>query len=526
MKHRRGLVASICALTLAVSIVAINAPIAGAANKKPAYDPNGVIKRPIDMTTNGGISFDPANVGTGEYVYSYPLVAGLLLRNKDLTYSPWLAEKVTTPDTSTIVVNLRKGLVFSNGETLDATAAVNSIKRTAAAKAPGLRVAEMGYLADATVNNPTQFTIKLNCACIGAYYPLLADMETVPIAPASIAANTKTSKTVIAAGAFKIDSYTPGVGVKFVKNDKYYDAKNVKLAGWELVHVASGVGNITNALRANAVDLASGAQVGAADVGSLTTPITVVQHKIDAAYWINMCMKDGTPLGNVKVRQALNYATDRNEINQKLYNGASSPAWTLFPPNSPQGDKTLENHYKYNPAKAKKLLAEAGYSNGLELTVITAAAGDPATIDQIVQAQWAKVGVKTTLKVSNNLVADWYGTPTGQVNTVQMTREGAQRLTRLVTSNAFANVCKYPVPTIDSLSTQLNALDINDPAVPKLWKQVDQAFTKELADGVTTVWVVQNIAFNSSKIGGMTYQTDAIEQWQPDFAKIYVKKNA
>jgi peptide/nickel transport system substrate-binding protein len=239
-----------------------------------------------------------------------------------------------------------------------------------------------------------------------------------------------------------------------------------------------------------------------------------------------MCIKDGTPLGNLQVRQALNYATDRDDINQKLYNGASSAAWTLYPSTDKFGDKALDNFYKYNPKKAKTLLSQAGYPNGFELTAITGAAGDPATIDQIIQAQWAKVGVKLNLQVSNNLVADWYSNPKGQTNTVPMIREGVGRLTRLVTSDAFANVCKFQVPQIDAIATQLSGLPTDDPAAAKLWKQADQLWTKTYADGVPTVFALQNIAYNSSRVGGVAYHTDAIMQWEPDFTKIYIKKNS
>ena len=86
---------------------------------------------------------------------------------------------------------MRPNLEFSNGEKLDATAAVNSINRTVAAKAPGLRIAEMALVASVTVDSPTQFTIKLNQPQVGLFYPLMADAETAPVAPASIAQNDR-----------------------------------------------------------------------------------------------------------------------------------------------------------------------------------------------------------------------------------------------------------------------------------------------------------------------------------------------
>ena len=420
---------------------------------------------------------------------------------------------------------MRPNLEFSNGEKLDATAAVNSINRTVAAKAPGFRVAEMALVASVTVDSPTQFTVKLNQPQVGLFYPLMADAETAPVAPASIAQNDRTSKTAIGAGPMKIDSYTPGVGVKMSKNDKYFEAKKVKLGGAEIVNVATGPGNAVTALRSNTVDLVT--PLPFSDRASLTPPIKLNGRLNAPVFWINMCIKEGTPLGELKVRQALNYATDRKDINEKLYDGEGDVAWSLFPGDDTVfGNPATDNAYPYNVKKAKKLLAEAGYPDGFELTWITTPAGDTATIDQVVQAQWEKVGVKVNLKVTSNVAADWYTNPTGQLNTVPMQREGVSRLTRLVTSTAFANVCKYPVPSIDPAAPQLAGLPVDDPAATKLWQQVDVDFTKTLADGVPTVFVIQTIAFNSDRVGGLAYHTDAILQWQPDYTKVFIKKGA
>jgi ABC-type transport system substrate-binding protein len=372
------------------------------------------------------------------------------------------------------------------------------------------------------VDSPTQFTIKLSAPSVGLYYPLLADAETAPIAPETIAANTKASKTAIGAGPMKIDSYTPGVGVKMSKNPNYWNAKNVKLAGAEIVNVAAAPGNTVTALRSNTVDIVPALQF--TDKQSLSAPIKVIAKEQNAPYWLNMCRKADNPLGNEKVRQALNYGIDRNDINKRLYNGESSPAWSLFPSDDKLfGNPATDNAYPYNVTKAKKLLADAGYPDGLTFTLVTAPAGDVATLDQIVQAQLAKIGVKVDLKVTNNVAADWYVNPTGQLNTVPMIREGVSRLTRLVTSTAFANVCKFPFPEADQAATQLSGLTVDDPAAAKIWKQADAAFTST-ADGVPLVWVLNNTAYNSDKVGCLAWQLDGILQYQPDYSKICIKK--
>lgn len=268
MRRQGNAVVAACMLVVAIGLSSVGST-AGAAASGSNYDPEGVLRRPYDMSVNGGLSFDPATMSTGEYQYAYPVLAAWLEREDKGSYSPWLAQKVDTPDVSTIVVTMRPNLAFSNGEKLDATAAVNSINRTIVAKAPGLRVAEMALVASVTVDSPTQFTVKLNQPQVGLFYPLMADAETAPVAPASIAQNDRTSKTAIGAGPMKIDSYTPGVGVKMSKNDEYFQAKSVKLGGAEIVNVAAAPGNSVTALRSNTVDL--------------VTPLTFSDRVLDGA---------------------------------------------------------------------------------------------------------------------------------------------------------------------------------------------------------------------------------------------------
>jgi peptide/nickel transport system substrate-binding protein len=92
-----------------------------------------------------------------------------------------------------------------------------------------------------------------------------------------------------------------------------------------------------------------------------------------------------------EVRQALNYAIDRASIVKDLHPGAKATA-QLFPASATGFDPKLNVEYAYNPAKAKQLLAQAGYPDGFAIDLTVGAA---PTSDQIaVQQQWAKIGVK------------------------------------------------------------------------------------------------------------------------------------
>ena len=118
----------------------------------------------------------------------------------DGTYDPDLAESVEIINPTTITVHMRSGMQFSDATPLDAQAAVNSIQRTIAGKPRGLRTAELGTISAITVDNPTQFTVKLSVPQAGLIFPLFADAEMSPVSPKTIAIPGDHSRDVVMAG--------------------------------------------------------------------------------------------------------------------------------------------------------------------------------------------------------------------------------------------------------------------------------------------------------------------------------------
>ena len=125
------------------------------------------------------------------------------------------------------------------------------------------------------------------------------------------------------------------------------------------------------------------------------------------------------PTRNVKVREALNIAIDRNEINEKFFKGDAIPSavshmaewWDFFqdrwaPIPGPDGNTGAAGGwpYPYDPARAKELLAEAGYPDGFELDFYgpTNLGGLPEIPDvaEAITAMWEEIGVKVNLTIS------------------------------------------------------------------------------------------------------------------------------
>jgi len=109
------------------------------------------------------------------------------------------------------------------------------------------------------------------------------------------------------------------------------------------------------------------------------------------------------PFGSNKyLRQALNYAIDRQAIIDNVFNGRGIPAKGVLPPGMPGYNKDLKGYY-YDPQKARELLAKAGYPNGEGLPEITLQLNSGGTMNEdnaeAIQAQLAKIGVKIKLRL-------------------------------------------------------------------------------------------------------------------------------
>lgn len=489
-------------------------------------DPNGVLVRAVDLTLNGGLGFDPATMATGEYVNTYPVTNSFLKQDANGDFQPDLAEKVEMVDSSTIRVVLRPNLKFSDGEVLDAQAAVNSIKRTQEGKPAGLRMQDgLALIKSMEVVSPTEFVIKLSEPKAGIFYKLLADAETTPVSPKTIAAPGDHERDVVTAGPFKIESYEPGVKVVLAKNELYWDAANVKLSKIEYRHAGNRAAAV-NALRAGTVDfVANSALLSHSDLEGLPSNLKSESRPLHAPWALTMCISDKNPLGNIKVRQALNYATDRDEVNKRLYNGDSEPAWGLVPKDSPVYADSLVDVYKYDVEKAKQLLAEAGYPNGLTLTAISTA-GEAQRHHEIIQSQWQKVGVKLNIVPTTNQVEDWFLAKgaKGEISGYTVIRPMPDIFPRVFNTDAFANVCHPELPAVDECSAQMTAMDITSDEYRTRAKECQAVLIKDTVPGVMTVFPLQDIVYDAGSIGNMTYQTDPLTQWQPDVTKIYIKK--
>jgi peptide/nickel transport system substrate-binding protein len=484
------------------------------------FDPNGTLRFAFDLTGAGVPVFDPAKVT----VYDSAVVLGqmlydsLLRQQPDGSLTPALATSATVVDPETISVTLRPGVMFQDGTPLNADALKFTILRNADAKSTAFP-APINDVSSVDVDSDVAVTIHLTKPEAGAFYPLLAGLATMPVSPAAVQRNDPNPVTnPLGAGPFRVKEYVPEQHLLLVKSPTYWDAKDIKLGGVEYVQEQVGSPAAINALKAGAVDVIGSdlSQLGALSGGGIQTSIASSPTSL---LWFQVC-KIRKPLDDVRVRQALNYGLDKNAINQALAGGRGEPAWALVPKASNLFPADLDNHYAYDPAKARSLLAQAGYAKGLTLTLISSP-GISVNLAEIAQQEWKQIGVNLVIKPSANMVTDVYVSHKADVSSSSVVRSGIDALNSIYTPGHLGDLCGYQDPTLTSLINQISALPSTDPQAIQLWHQA-QNFVIDNALSIWGVWLPTVVAYNGNHVGGIQTVFLGVTAY-PDFLTAYVK---
>jgi peptide/nickel transport system substrate-binding protein len=446
----------------------------------------------------------------------FPMIYDTLLRRTANGGSePGLAKKATIVDSSTLTVELNTGIKFTDGTVLDATAVKYGIERNIAKGKAGSYEAELYQLDTITVDSPTTLTIKLKTPIAGAWYRLLSLGETSPVSPtADKTPGNDFNKKPVGAGPFMLESAQVDDHISLVKNPTYFQADKIKLAGITFVNVATDA--IGNALRTKVIDISLVSYTVATSLKGTGVHTEIVPT--DSQELMGHICKSRAPFADIRVRQAVNYAMDRDAMNAAMFDGQGEPMWGFFAKGSPFHDASLENYYKRDVAKAKSLLAAAGVPN-LAFDMYFPAGTDGTRSAEIFQSQMKEAGISVTLKPAQ---ADFFPEALGApIQLFTLSRQGLNKVTRVYVPGSYGNVCTWDDPTLNALVKSLQAVQEDSPEGIKIWKQI-QARGLDTAVTIFGLFGVQSNAWDDSKLADVDFlfvSTTAI----PNFYKIYVK---
>jgi peptide/nickel transport system substrate-binding protein len=306
----------------------------------------------------------------GEYgnrVDSYQAVYDSLLYAKpDGTVVPNLAtEWKFSPDNLTLTLKLRTDVTFTDGTKFDAAAAAANLNRYKAGKAPS--ASNLTLMDTATAVDPATLEIKMKDSdpAILAY---LARDSALMESPAYFG-NAKEKTVPVGTGPYILDEAktVPDATYVFHANPKYWAPERIKYENLT-IKVIEDPAAALNAIKAgevNAINLINNDALKEVTGAGFT----LVPRELD---WAGLTLVDkdgalGSPLKDLKVRQAINMAFDRKGLLASFGAGHGTETTQVFRKASPGFDPALDSLYPYDVAKAKALLAEAGFASGFEL---------------------------------------------------------------------------------------------------------------------------------------------------------------
>ena len=301
-------------------------------------------------------------------------------------------------------MQLRTGVSFTDGTPMNAAAVVANLSRaskTFAAITAPLALAVQSV----TTANPTQVTIKLRTPNPDLTN-ILSTCAGMIVSPKLIATPTQMATTMDGTGPYDYDGSASiaGSSYTFHKKATYWDSAKFPFKT-VVFKVITDFNTMFNAIRSGQLDIAVGTPAEMASAKS--SGLASVQGNINF-YAIDLRDREGTlvpALKDVRVRQALNYAIDRDAIIKTFFEELGRSTDQLLNTHAAAYDPDVNDTYPYNPQKAKDLLKAAGYANGFTLPVLST---QGFQLDQIVQAisgYWSKIGVKIQDEVQP--VSNW-----------------------------------------------------------------------------------------------------------------------
>jgi len=332
----------------------------------------------------------------------------------EMVLQPALAERwEVSPDAKLFTFYLRKGVKFAsappvNGRELtsaDVKWSLEYATRTGEFAGKALPAGRQAYMYEGLdrMVTPDPYTVQVHFK--EPFVPFLSFSGSTknPVVPREVYdLDGHLKDRPVGTGPFQLDSPASQKGTRWVfrKNPTYWEEGKPYLDEFRWLVVPSDSAAVA-AFQTKQIDRIDTLEHQDFREASKTNP-TAQSYKYLQPYAVNLRLSHvpGKPTTDVRVRRALTMALDRDEINKVFAGGEGE--WALS--GGYQGlfsEAEIKQMVKYDPAGATKLLAEAGYANGLTLELATDNARSQAemTYYQLIQAQLKKVGVNMEINV-------------------------------------------------------------------------------------------------------------------------------
>lgn len=343
-------------------------------------------------------SLDPARGVSGyDHVILYPMFDSLIEWDYEtLEARPGLAKAWRFPDTTTLVLDLQDGVKFHDGTSFDANAVKANFDRAMTDKRVTI-TSDFVSVDSVSVTGPLQVTIKLKYPDT-ALLLVLSDRPGMMVSPKSFEQfGDNTGRNPVGTGAYTFVSWTDRAKVVMKRNENYWRKDRSYPDSLEfaiipelntgLRSVIAGENDLVFGLTAQQKPIVD----RASNIKSVFGP-TLITYM----FYFNYAR---APFDDVRVRQAVNYAIDRESYAKATQDGEATRCilpkehWAF----APDSAKT----YPYDPEKAKALLAAAGHKDGIDIPAVGWNDQKSVQRQEILVEQLRRVGLRVKFQTAS-----------------------------------------------------------------------------------------------------------------------------
>lgn len=325
----------------------------------------------------------------GERAVNDNIYETLMVRTPDGKLMPGLtAETPTLVDPQTWQVKLRPGIVFHNGEPFNADAVVFSIKRLIDPKFNSEQISFFNTIKDAAKLDDLTVTIQTD----GPDPILLSRLYWLKMVPPTYAGDANFAEAPVGTGPYKFSSWKRGQNIVLERNETYWgETPSIEKVTYRFVEEP---GTRLAGLMAGEFDLITNL------LPEFTQQVPQAVNILGLEHPIIILHADGGPTQDVRVRQALNYAVDKQALAEGLFEGYAQVAQGQLLSPSFFGFNPDVKAYPYDPDKATSLLKEAE-AQGATVELIGTAGRwlKDRELVEAVAAYWDAVGIKAKVRI-------------------------------------------------------------------------------------------------------------------------------
>ncbi len=309
---------------------------------------------------------------------------------------PSLAQTFDQVNKHTIKMTLMKGVKFSDGTPVDARAVKANFIYAQKQQSPGTCNA---YIAGVTVQITGKLSFTLHLQQPNA--DILTEIATCAgfvVNPKALSNPSSLTAAPNGSGPYTYEQNqtVPNSKWIFVKKPHYWDSSLYPFKTLSVNYIPNSTA-ASNAARAGQINF-----IFIVAPNDTSSGLTLFRSKPDQLRGLAIADLNGAtvkPLGNRLVREAMNYAINRKAILQSIFNGKGvvdgcSCSWNT---SMPGYSTKLMNYYTYDPAKARQLMAQAGYSNGFSFTAMDSPSDQNQALLQAISGYLSKIGIQMTV---------------------------------------------------------------------------------------------------------------------------------